>query len=60
MAIDADDEPESLTPIADCAPCPYRETLLPEGRCQLGDRCVRVESGRQIDRFFKLNPGLAP
>jgi len=48
-----------LTPIADCRFCPYRASLLLSGRCSPGNICVRVESGRQIDRFFRLNPHYA-
>ncbi len=29
------------------------------GRCMPGDTCVFIESGRQIDRFFRLNPAYA-
>ena len=48
------------TPKADCSVCPFCETLLPSARCLPGDVCVRAESGRQIDRFLKRNPHLAP
>ena len=47
------------TPVADCRYCPYRSTLLLGGRCSPGDVCVKVESGRQIDRFFRFNPQYA-
>ncbi len=50
---------EPTTPIADCTGCPHADDRLPEGRCQPGDACVRVRSGRQIDRFFRQNPDLA-
>ena len=49
-----------LTPIADCRHCPFRRSLLLSARCQPGDTCVVSESGRQIDRFFQVNPHLAP
>ena len=48
-----------LTPIADCRFCPYRASLLLSGRCSPGDVCVQAESGRQIDRFFRVNPEFA-
>lgn len=48
-----------LTPMADCRFCPYRASLLLSGRCSPGNICVRVESGRQIDRFFRVNPHFA-
>ncbi|MAA60617.1 MAG: (Fe-S) protein, partial [Pseudomonadales bacterium] len=51
---------DDLTPIADCRMCQYRRTLLLSGRCSPGDSCVVVDSGRQIDRFFRINPELAP
>ena len=47
-------------PTADCSACPFRETLRPSSRCKPGDVCVQAESGRQIDRFLKRNPELAP
>ena len=50
---------EDLTPIADCRFCRYRQKLLLMGRCTPGDACVRAESGRQIDRFFRINPSQA-
>ena len=43
-------------PIADCSLCPFRSKTLLMGRCMPGDTCVFIESGRQIDRFFRLNP----
>jgi hypothetical protein len=51
--------PVSL-PIADCSLCPFRNKTLLMGRCLPGDICVFIESGRQIDRFFRLNPVYAP
>ena len=47
-------------PTADCSACPFQETLRPSSRCKPGDVCVQAESGRQIDRFLKRNPELAP
>lgn len=47
-------------PAADCSACPFLETLQPSSRCKPGDVCVQAESGRQIDRFLKRNPELAP
>ena len=47
------------TPKADCSNCPYYPELPKYQHCIPGDVCVHVESGRQIDRFFKRNPGLA-
>ena len=46
-------------PIADCSLCPFRSKTLLMGRCMPGDTCILVESGRQIDRFFRVNPGYA-
>jgi len=46
-------------PFADCSLCPFRGKTLLMGRCMPGDTCVFVESGRQIDRFFRVNPGYA-
>ncbi len=43
-------------PIADCSFCPFRGKTLLMGRCMPGDTCIRVESGRQIDRFLRINP----
>lgn len=54
-----DDQGEDTTPVADCRVCTFRSTLLLSGRCMPGDMCVAVESGRQIDRFFRNNPQLA-
>lgn len=51
---------EDLTPLADCRYCPYRLTHLLSGRCIPGDTCVVAHSGRQIDRFLRINPELAP
>ncbi len=48
-----------VTPVADCRLCPHRLNLLLSGRCIPGDTCVLVENGRQIDRFFRLNPQYA-
>ena len=53
------EELNDLTPIADCRFCPFRNRLLLAGRCAPGDTCVKVESGRQIDRFFRVNPEYA-
>lgn len=47
------------TPLGDCLSCPYQENLLSGGQCKLGDACIQVKSGRQIDRFFRNNPALA-
>lgn len=41
-----------------CAACPH-SALLCAQRCEPGDRCVRAHSGRQIDRFFRVNPEFA-
>lgn len=48
-----------LTPMADCSLCGYSGTLLVAGACKPGDCCVLADSGRQIDRFFRSNSGLA-
>lgn len=53
------DSSEDLTSIGACRECTYRRSLLLAGRCTPGDACVAVESGRQIDRFFRSNPELA-
>jgi hypothetical protein len=45
--------------IADCNLCPFRCKTLPAGRCMPGDICLSAHSGRQIDRFFKINPEYA-
>ena len=50
---------DNLTPFADCRACRFRQNLLLAGRCLPGDCCVVVDSGRQIDRFFRANPQLA-
>ena len=51
---------ESLNlPVADCSLCPFRNKTLLMARCMPGDTCIFVESGRQIDRFFRVNPGYA-
>ena len=47
-------------PVADCSFCPFRGKTLLMGRCMPGDTCVIAESGRQIDRFFRINPVYAP
>ncbi|WP_349617679.1 4Fe4S-binding leucine-rich repeat protein [Azotobacter salinestris] len=54
----ADDQGD-ITPIGDCRACSFRMNLLLTGRCTPGDACVAVDSGRQIDRFFRNNPHLA-
>lgn len=54
-----DDLGEDITPIGDCRACSFRGNLLLAGRCTPGDACVAVESGRQIDRFFRNNPHIA-
>ena len=51
---------QDLTPVADCRCCAFRRSLLLSGRCAPGDACVVVDSGRQIDRFLRMNPELAP
>lgn len=53
------DDQGDITPIGDCRVCSHRMSLLLAGRCTPGDACVAVESGRQIDRFFRNNPHLA-
>ncbi len=54
---------QSITPVdvrmADCTRCVHRDTLLVSGGCVPGDVCLIVQSGRQIDRFFRRNRGLA-
>jgi HEAT repeat protein len=45
----------ALPPDPACDGCRHRALHL-EQRCRPGDRCVRAHSGRQIDRFFRLNP----
>lgn len=47
------------TPRADCTTCPHRDTVLAAGRCEPGDRCLIAHSGRQIERFLRLNPEFA-
>ena len=47
------------TPKADWSNCPFYPELPKHEHCIPGDSCVHVESGRQIDRFFRRNPGLA-
>lgn len=54
-----DDQGEDNTPVGDCRVCAFRGNLLLAGRCMPGDTCVAVDSGRQIDRFFRNNPQLA-
>lgn len=44
---------------ADCSSCEYKNDLLQKKLCQPGDACIKVKSGRQIDRFMRNNPGLA-
>ena len=51
---------DNLTPIGDCRRCRYRMNLLLGGRCMPGDACIAVDSGRQMDRFLRINPELAP
>ncbi|NOU14086.1 MAG: (Fe-S) protein, partial [Methylococcaceae bacterium] len=55
----ADQDSTVSVPMADCSLCPFRGKTLLMGRCMPGDTCVFVESGRQIDRFFRINPGFA-
>jgi len=43
-------------PVADCSLCPFCGKTLLTGRCLPGDTCVIADSGRQIDRFFRVNP----
>ena len=50
------DQDEVTLPIGDCTFCPFRNKTLLMGRCMPGDTCVAVQSGRQIDRFFRVNP----
>ncbi|WP_370691406.1 4Fe4S-binding leucine-rich repeat protein [Methylicorpusculum sp.] len=57
--LSANHEPD-LTPLADCSDCQFHDSLLVVGHCEPGDRCVAANSGRQIDRFFKAHPGIAP
>ncbi len=54
-----DSNNQDQTPTADCRYCSYRMSLLLSGRCSPGDICVKAESGRQIDRFFRINPQYA-
>ena len=54
-----DDQDHDRLPIGDCHGCAFRRNLLLAGRCTPGDACVAVQSGRQIDRFFRNNPQLA-
>lgn len=46
-------------PVGECRLCPFRNKTLLAGLCIPADICVFVESGRQIDRFFRLNPEYA-
>lgn len=46
-------------PVADCSLCPFRSKTLLTGRCMPGDTCVLADSGRQVDRFFRVNPAYA-
>lgn len=50
---------DDITPRADCYSCRYAVDVLARGDCHPGDICVRAESGRQIDRFFRRNAYLA-
>lgn len=50
---------QDITPVANCRDCAFHRSLLLSGRCSPGDACVVVDSGRQIDRFFRKNPQLA-
>ncbi len=59
-ATSVDQDTPDLTPFADCNLCSHKDTLFASGACKPGDCCVRAESGRQIDRFFKAHPGFAP
>ena len=44
---------------ASCLQCRFHSTHMRQGRCKPGDVCVLIESGRQIDRFFRCNPEYA-
>jgi hypothetical protein len=46
-------------PLGLCAACSYYPEFPDKQRCMPGDACIRAHSGRQIDRFLRLNPGLA-
>lgn len=46
-------------PRADCTACPHSAILRPAGRCEPGDRCLIAHSGRQIERFLRMNPEFA-
>lgn len=50
---------DNMTPVGDCRSCRYKGSLLMSGRCSPGDTCIAVDSGRQMDRFLKVNPQLA-
>lgn len=52
-------EDDHSRPIGDCRSCRFKSSLLLMEACIPGDCCVQVESGRQIDRFFRRNPHLA-
>lgn len=56
---ESNDSDADQTPIADCRFCQHCSNLLLSGRCSPGNICVKVESGRQIDRFFRINPQYA-
>ena len=43
----------------DCNSCPHRDSVLAAGRCVPGDICLPAHSGRQIDRFLRVNPEYA-
>jgi hypothetical protein len=55
----ADQDSPVTLPVADCSLCPFRGKTLLMGRCMPGDTCVFINSGRQIDRFFRVNPAYA-
>ncbi|MGD8595237.1 MAG: 4Fe4S-binding leucine-rich repeat protein, partial [Gammaproteobacteria bacterium] len=42
-----------------CKNCRFHSSHRQQGRCKPGDVCVLIESGRQIDRFFRFNPEYA-
>src|SRR6186713_2678410 len=43
-----------------CSGCNFFPDYLNSHRCTPGDACIRAHSGRQIDRFLRTNPALAP
>jgi len=55
----ATDSTPDRTPTARCDDCVFLHDRLVTGRCVPGDARVEVESGRQIDGFFRVNPELA-